>query len=117
MHSLMVRAQEFKFNEDLAKILIKSVLGGTVSDQKIDDVQKDCRGIPRLITLCGMDGYKKKISSVRAHEFSTVIYFMSKNSSCVSWKDEISLLIAAKHGMTISSVGLTKSCVEKFHHS
>lgn len=115
LNALMVLAKEFKFNvfpDDLAKILIESVLGRVVSDNEFADVQKHCRGIPGLLVLCGMEDYEKKISLVRTQEFRTVIRFMNNSSSLVSWKDEITLLIAAKHGMTISSVGLVESCVQ-----
>ena len=74
----------------------------------VDEFVKCCKGIQKLLSLCGLEDYKEAIQEMQEHEFWTVTNFMSKYYTSVSWKDEMNILTAAKLGIHIQNIGLDR---------
>jgi hypothetical protein len=94
----------------------KSFLCSLLRDEEnIDGLVEYCRGIPKLMALCQNITQLKKndpFDAVRKHEFSVVLSFMKKHNTGVIWKDEIDILVAAKYGLKIEELCLTKEQAE-----
>ena len=98
------------FSDELAKSFLSS-LGS--KENNIEMMVQYCKGIPMLLCLCGMEDYIARAEQVAQHEFETVIAFMNKHPNRVSWMNEINILMAAKFGISIECVGLTKDVAER----
>ena len=98
------------FSDESAKSFLSS-LGAKEND--IEMMVQYCKGIPKLLCLCGMEDYIARAEQVAQHEFETVIAFMNEHPNRVSWMNEINILMAAKFGISIECVGLTKDVAER----
>ena len=100
----LIRAEFIKlkpFSEDLARKFLSS-LGTQVN---VEEMVQYCKGIPKLLSLCGTESYKAGINAVQLYEFYTVLRFAEKYHQRVNWKNEMNLLVAAKFGLNITHVG------------
>lgn len=82
----------------------------------VDEFVKYCDGIPKLLSLCGSEEYKELIQDMQMHEFSTVMDFMSKPCTFVSWKDEMNILTAAKFRFHIQNIGMERTTADNLEH-
>ena len=106
----LIRAEFIKlkpFSEDLARKFLSS-LGTQVN---VEEMVQYCKGIPKLLSLCGKESYKAGINAVQLHEFYTVLRFAEKYHQRVNWKNEMNL-VAAKFGLNITHVGLSRGVAE-----
>lgn len=92
------------WNADRAKNFLQSV---PLDDSKKGKLVEYCKGIPKLLSGCLFDS--STLSGIVYHEYNVLAQYMSDHAQRVKWRKEMDLVMAAKLGMKLDDIGMSRS--------